>query len=162
MDALLEAFGIDWKLLLAQALNFGVLAFMLTKFLFKPMFRVLDERVEKARGIEIGAKEIADARESMEQWQAEQEAAVRAKADVVLREATEAADARKREMLARTEEELVLLRERTRREIEQERARVFEEAQGELSGLALAAAERVLGREVNRSDTERLVQEALN
>jgi F-type H+-transporting ATPase subunit b len=126
------------------------------------MFRVLDERAEKARDIETGAKEIAEARQGMEEWRAEQETQARAKTDAMLKEATEAAEARKREMLARAEEELAALKERTSRELAQERDRVFAEAQSELSGLALVAAERVLGREVSRTDTERLIQEALN
>lgn len=162
MEAIFEAFGIDWKLLFAQLLNFGILAFLLTKFLFRPMFAVLNARAEKAKDIEDGAREVADARANMEQRSKEQEAAARAKADTILREATEMAEVRRKEILAKADEEAGAVRDRASREIAQERARVLDEAQAELAGLALFAAERVLGREVNRDDTERLVREAVN
>ena len=161
MDALFEAFGIDVKLLLAQGLNFGILAFVLTKLLFKPMFAVLNERAEKAQDIEDGAKEIAEARSNMEKRLADEEADARAKADAIIKEATELAETRKGEILAKAETETEALKERTSREIAQERERVLGEARSELAGLALFAAERVLGREVKRDDTERLVEEAM-
>lgn len=53
MDQLLDAFGIDWKLLIAQAVNFGVLLVALWFFLYKPVMKTLDERARKiAQGVE--------------------------------------------------------------------------------------------------------------
>lgn len=53
MDALFEAFGIDWRLLLVQAVNFGVLFVALTYLLYKPTLKTLDERRKKvAKGVE--------------------------------------------------------------------------------------------------------------
>lgn len=53
MDQLLDAFGIDWKLLIAQMVNFGVLLVALWFFLYKPVMKTLDERAKKiAQGVE--------------------------------------------------------------------------------------------------------------
>lgn len=51
MEELIRHFGIDGKLLLAQAVNFGVLLFILYKFAYRPVLGVLKERRE---GIERG------------------------------------------------------------------------------------------------------------
>ena len=40
--------GIEWKLLLAQGLNFILLLIILRKFLYKPILKMLDERRAKA------------------------------------------------------------------------------------------------------------------
>lgn len=40
---------IDLKQILLQILNFGVLFFILAKFLFRPIMKILDERSEKIR-----------------------------------------------------------------------------------------------------------------
>ena len=65
MEQLFEAFGIDWKLLLAQAVNFGVLFVALTYFLYKPVLKTLDERKQKvAKGVtdaEAAEKMLAEA-----------------------------------------------------------------------------------------------------
>ena len=44
----MEALGIDLKLLIAQVVNFGILLFVLSKFLYKPVVTMLEERQKKA------------------------------------------------------------------------------------------------------------------
>ncbi len=43
----MEALGLDLKLLVAQIVNFAILFFVLTKFLYKPLLKLLDERKKK-------------------------------------------------------------------------------------------------------------------
>lgn len=47
MSELIHQFGIDWKLLLAQAINFGALFFILYRFAYHPVLAVLRERRKK-------------------------------------------------------------------------------------------------------------------
>src|SRR3990167_77286 len=47
MSELFAAFGIDWKLLIVQAINFALLLTLLTYLLYKPILRLIDERREK-------------------------------------------------------------------------------------------------------------------
>ena len=161
MAEILDAFGVDVKLLLAQMLNFGILAFLLTKFLFKPMIKVLDERREKAQEIETSAKEVADARRNMETWREEQKQQAQIEADRILKEGQQQAEKQRRKAVEETEAEITRIREKATREMEQERERVFQEAQSELAGLALVATEKILGREVTSQDTERLLKKAI-
>ncbi|MBI2888906.1 MAG: hypothetical protein HYY10_03205 [Candidatus Liptonbacteria bacterium] len=49
MNELLSQLGIDWKLLLSQAVNFGLLLAILSFFLYKPLLRILKERAQKIR-----------------------------------------------------------------------------------------------------------------
>ncbi len=46
MEAL-ESLGIDWKLLLSQIVNFLILLFILKKFLYGPIVRMLSDRRER-------------------------------------------------------------------------------------------------------------------
>jgi len=59
MSELFAVFGVNWKLLIIQAFNFGALLAILTYFLYKPLFRIISERQEKvAEGVR--AAEEAD------------------------------------------------------------------------------------------------------
>lgn len=62
MQELLHNFGVDWKLLLAQAVNFGVLLFILWRFAYRPILNMLKERRE---GIERGLALTRDAEQRM-------------------------------------------------------------------------------------------------
>src|SRR6267378_3500117 len=67
MSQLFAAFGIDWKLLLIQGLNFGLLLVVLSYFLYKPILKIIDERREKiAEGVrtaEAASRRLAEAKE---------------------------------------------------------------------------------------------------
>lgn len=57
MDQLIEAFGIDAKLIVVQIINFALLAGLLTYLLYKPVLKVMADREEKiAKGIEDAEK----------------------------------------------------------------------------------------------------------
>ena len=43
----MEKLGIQWPALLIQVINFGLLVFLLQKFLYKPLLKKLDERTSK-------------------------------------------------------------------------------------------------------------------
>ena len=48
-----QDFGISVPFILAQILNFSVVAFVLWKFAFKPVLATLDERQEDRRGTAV-------------------------------------------------------------------------------------------------------------
>lgn len=66
MSELFAAFGINWKLLLIQAVNFGLLLSALSYFLYKPVLKIIDERQRKvAEGVrtaELAEKQLEDAK----------------------------------------------------------------------------------------------------
>lgn len=65
MESLLAVFGVNWKLLLAQGVNFALLLAVLSYFLYKPVLRMIDERREKiAEGVrtaEAASMRLAEA-----------------------------------------------------------------------------------------------------
>ena len=47
MSAVLTTFGVDWHLLLINAINFGLLLLVLWYFLYAPVMKMLEERRER-------------------------------------------------------------------------------------------------------------------
>ena len=47
MEALIEHFGIDWKILLIQILNFAIVLVAFTFLIYKPLVKYIAERKEK-------------------------------------------------------------------------------------------------------------------
>lgn len=57
MESLIQAFGIDVRLITIQVINFAVLAAALSYFLYKPILRIVGEREEKIKeGVENAEK----------------------------------------------------------------------------------------------------------
>jgi F-type H+-transporting ATPase subunit b len=61
MSALLSTFGVDWHLLFAQMVNFGILVAALTYLLYKPVMNMVHERER------VVAKGVEDAEEAARQ-----------------------------------------------------------------------------------------------
>ncbi len=144
MEQLIHAFGIDVRLIIIQAVNFGLLMVALTYFLYKPVLNVLRLREEKiATGIKdaeaaAAAKAAAEAEKRAVIAAANQEAeamAARAKqhaqekADAIVADANRKAEAAAAEALLQAEEM---------------KAQAIKESEAEIAKLAILAAEKVL------------------
>lgn len=67
MQEFITHFGIDWKLFLAQIVNFSVILIVLRKFAYKPILKVLSDRREKIeQGIEMALSAEKNLKESDE------------------------------------------------------------------------------------------------
>lgn len=66
MTELIDSLGIDWKLLVAQAVNFFILFFIILKFFVKPLSRLIQERNRK---IEAGLKKSQEAEKLIDKVQ---------------------------------------------------------------------------------------------
>ena len=99
MEQLFEAFGIDWRLLLINVINFAVLVGGLTYFLYKPITNALETRREKmAQGVRDA--EAAEVKlRGIESTRSEKLAEAGKEADSLLSQARDAGAKKGREML---------------------------------------------------------------
>lgn len=144
MESLLDAFGIDWKLLIAQLVNFGVLFVALTWLLYKPVMKTLDERRAKiAQGVEDAeraaeAAAVADEKASEVVKGAEQEA------DSIVSSARDLAGAEKSRILKEAEARAAALEADADARAKETAAKALRDSEKEVARLAVLAAEKVL------------------
>ena len=50
MDSLIDTFHIDWRLIIAQMVNFGIVIIVLYKFAIKPLGKLMEDRSAKIAG----------------------------------------------------------------------------------------------------------------
>ncbi len=60
MESLFTHLGIDWRLLVAQGVNFFLLVLLLNYFLYKPLVKLINERRQKIEQGLSNAKEAED------------------------------------------------------------------------------------------------------
>jgi F-type H+-transporting ATPase subunit b len=145
--------------ILIQAINFLILIFLLSRFLFKPLTKFLADR---SAGIEKSLAEAKAAHEGAVRAQAEHQAQIReTQRDIAaLREQGQReAEAQRQQLLHASREEAERLIVRAKAEIEAETKRAKASLREEVADIALAAAERLLGRTVNGDDQKRLAEQ---
>lgn len=144
MEQLFDAFGIDWKLLIAQAVNFGVLFVALTYLLYKPVMKTLDERKEKvAKGVldaEAAAEKLANADSEV----SEKLKGAESEAEGIVAGARETANAEKTRIMKEAEARAAAVAADADARAKEAQAKALRESEKEIARLAVLAAEKVV------------------
>ncbi|MBP6860033.1 MAG: ATP synthase F0 subunit B [Candidatus Pacebacteria bacterium] len=114
MSALFGAFGVEWHLLLIQAVNFAILVAGLTYFLYRPVMNIVAERQR------VVAKGVEDA---------EAAATALREADNVAKARKDAAETESQELVERARQSALEQKARIAKEAEERAAKIAEDAE---------------------------------
>ena len=108
--------GIDWKLLISQMINFGLLLWLLAKFLYKPIIKRIEKDEAELGLAKTGKKELDQQKSVLVQQKREKIAEAKKRSREIIREAEEIAkEIKKRaQQEAKQEKEAVIKQIRSR------------------------------------------------
>ena len=157
----MDALGIDLPRLLTFFVGFTLIAFVLYRFLYGPITRMLDERAERIReSLEAADRARADAASSAER--VEQELAnARREGQGLIAEAREAAARLRAQEEERTRADVAEMVERARESIQQAQDAAVEEVRKEFADLAILAAERIVEQSLDRDSHKQMIDNVL-
>jgi F-type H+-transporting ATPase subunit b len=162
MSGILHNFGVDWKLLLAQAVNFFILLYILKRFAYAPVVKMLREREDRVkRGLEAAAESERRLKGAVEKEDDILRAA-EAKALETVGHAEAAAYEKEAEIIeaAHGKAEAVIAAAATK--LSEDREKLSQEVGREAEALVMSATARVLGR-MNPDERDAvLVRQALD
>jgi F-type H+-transporting ATPase subunit b len=160
INGLISQFGIDWKLILAQAINFIVVAFLLWRFAFKPVMATLDERQRRiSEGLQFAEESKTQLAET-EKRQAEVLREANVKAQEILHETREKAREFEEKMKGETSSQIEDMRRRADEANELERQKMLTEVRQEIARLVVLTSGKVLQRELSDEEKTRLDKSA--
>jgi F-type H+-transporting ATPase subunit b len=149
---------INLPLLLSSAIGFGIMFWVLKKFLWAPVLGVIDERKES---IEAAFAEVDQAREEVAQLKTEYEAKLKqinAEAQAKLQEAIDRGNQAADELRAAAEESREKLLQKTHEDIAREKEKAIAELRNQAVDLSFAIARRVTRDGLDREHHDKLVQ----
>ncbi|MBR0442992.1 MAG: F0F1 ATP synthase subunit B [Clostridia bacterium] len=150
-----------WNILISL-LNLVVLFWLVKKFLFKPVKKMLAERqadIDHQYAAAAEAQRVAD--ENREMWENKLSTAD-AEAQRMIRDAADTAKHRAAEIVRRADEQADGIVRRAEAEAELERKRAEDGIKREIVGVSTAIAEKMLEREVNEKDHRALIDEFID
>lgn len=143
MNAVLSTFGIDWRLLLINAVNFGVLMVALWYFLYEPLTKMLEERRQKvAKGVE-DAQAAAVKLSEIESSRKEVLATAGKEADSIVAEARAAAVIKERDILEHAEASAASALKDAGAQAQELKARAIEESKQEVAKLIVLGMQKI-------------------
>lgn len=162
MESIINAFHIDYKIIIAQMVNFGIVFGVLYFYAIKPLGKIMKERGEK---IEKGVKDAKTNAEILNKSKTEyEEILVKAKneADKIFQQGKKEAETKKTAMLEEAKSEVALIIENGKNTLEAEKAKMVEEAKKEVVALAMSATRKLLGDKADGAFNDKTIKELNN
>jgi len=159
MESIINTFHIDWKIIIAQAVNFGIVLAVLYFFALKPLNKLMAERSEKI------SKGVTDAKQNAELLLATKTEydtmlnKARTEAQTIFQEGRKKSDAKRAEMLESAKEDVKTIIENGKKTLEAEKSKMVEEARKEIISLAMEATKKILAKRDDKVSGSELVKE---
>jgi F-type H+-transporting ATPase subunit b len=160
MQDTLQHLGVYWPKLIAQMVNFGIVLFILWKFAYRPVLKMLEERRQRVTEAMMNAEKAKVELSKADAARLEILNQANAQATKLIEEARAAA-ARVQEQ--ETQKAIAAAKdivEKARQATEVERARMLSDLRREVGRLVVATTGRVVGRTLTPDDQQRLANEA--
>lgn len=157
---ILESLGIDWKMLLAQAVNFGILVFVLAKFVLKPLMKSVDQRQAEIKESERNAEKISQQLEEARIAQDSILKEARNKSETILKDAEKSAAALRKGIVEDAKTEAARVVAAGEKKLEEDKRKFFTSMKNDLAEIVALSVEKTVGRYVTPEMEAKLSKEA--
>ena len=161
MAELLHSLGINWPVMVAQAVNFAILLAVLGKFVYKPVLKMLDERREGVRlsleREEHTAKKLAAAEVEREKILG----AARVESQKIIEAGKQDGESVKKKLVEEARSDIAKMRLDEDKRRVAEKIRLLAEARRELGAVVVEAIERSFGDVLDARAQGKMVEQAL-
>ena len=162
MEELIKTFHIDWKLLIAQLANFGIVLFVIWRFALKPLNKVMDKRgkeiaksLEDARAIEANLAKSEKERE-------ERIMAAKKEAQEIIETSRSQGKLQGQELVESAKHEVQTVIAAAKEQIASEKDRMIKEVKSEVSQLVVLTTKKVLTEILDENLDAKVIESSLN
>ena len=160
-SGIVGTFGINWKLFVAQLVNFGIVLFVFWKWVVKPLGRALEARQTK---IEKGLKDaemMELGRKNFEEQKVSELRTARQEAEQIIKNAETSGQKLKNETLPQAQTQAEKLIDQTKATLAQEKEKMMLEVRKEAAELVASAAAYIIREKIDKDKDRQLIEEGL-
>ncbi len=159
---MLDFLSIDVGSLLFTLLNTLILFLVIKHFLFGRVHAVLEARQQEVAKTYQDAEDASRHASELEEEYTGLMQNAKTESEQLIRNATRTAQSRSEEILAQARKDSGDMLEHAAAQIEQDKKRVRNQLRGEISDLAVEVAQKVVERDLNQSDHDRLISDFID
>lgn len=148
--------------LIAQIINFLILVFILKKLAYKPLMEMMEARQTSIADNLATAERDKQAAADMKREYQEQLTAARTEAQAIVDKAMKQAEKNKEEIIEEARVEHARLLKAAQEEIAREREMALAELRAEVVGLSMAAAAKIIEKNLDAETNSKLVSDFMD
>ena len=153
-------FGVTLPKFIAQMVLFLIVYFVLNRYAFAPILRILEERRKRVEEGQLNAEKIKKQLAEAELRYQEMLRKANDDAQLLIEESRKNNEAFSKKEMDRAVKESSAIVDRARQEITSERARMVDEVKSEMVSLVIKTTAQVAGKILTPEDQKRLTEEA--
>ena len=157
-----ELVGIIPWTFVAQICNLFIQMYLIKRFLVKPVHERLEKRRAAADAEIIQAEETKAKAEAIRAEYERNMQDARQKANEILDSARNTAAIQSEKILKEAQDQTFAMKNKAEKEIAQEKKKAVNEVKGEIGDMAVEIAGKVIEREINEKDHEKLIDEFIS
>ena len=152
-----EFLNINFFTALFTLANTILLFLVLKKFLFKPVMKMITDRQKEIDDLYNAAGEAEEKAKALEQEYQQKLSVAAETGERMVKEAVKRGQDREEEIIRQANAEAAAILDKAAADIAMEKKKAINDAKDEISDMAMAIAEKVVGRELNDADQADLI-----
>jgi F-type H+-transporting ATPase subunit b len=153
--------GLNWKLFLAQLVNFSIILYILRKYVFVPISQKLSERSEKIEKALKDAQDIEVQKTEFDKWKNEEISKTRVEISEMMEKAEKESQAFKQAKVLETKQAQEKIIQQANLTISSNQAKAMTEVKEHAADLVTTATEKILKQKLDGKKDAELVKESL-
>ena len=158
---LISKLGIDWRLLIAQLINFIVLLLVLNHFLYQPILNILRDREDKVKKSLEDTKKIEEELLKIAKEREESLKNARLEAKDIIHTATSAASAQKEEILTVAKQEAESILAKAQKQNLATAQKIRTDIMSDLSDIVISITEQILAKKITKDTDKQMIKQSL-
>lgn len=154
----LDFIGVELWTALFVLLNTLTVIFVGTKFLFKPVMKMIEARQSEIDNMYANADTAEKNAKALENEYNEKLAAAKDTSERIIKDAVARGQSREEEIIRQANRDAAAIMDKANADIALEKKKAVNEAKDEISGLAMEIAGKVVGRSLTDADHAQLVE----
>ncbi len=155
----LDIVGIDLYTMVPIWINLVILYFILKRFLYGPITKILAERESQVSGIYDDARKANESAKNLEDEYTQKLNTARDEASSIIKQATEYAKKNEEQIIQQANDQAGQIIQKANAQIEQERKKSYENIKSDISELSVSIAQKIIQKEINAKDHEILIDQ---
>ena len=162
MGEYLSFIGVDFWTALFTLLNFLAVFFVGKHFLWGPVMKIITDRQKEIDDLYADAGSAKENALAMEAEYQHKLSIAAQTSEKMVKDAVTRGQAREEEIIRQANAEAAAILDKAAADIAMEKKKAINDAKDEISGIAIAIAEKVVGRELNEADQAKMVDSFIN
>jgi len=157
MEELIKTFHIDWKLLIAQLVNFFLVLGVLWKFALKPLQKIMADRSQEIQNSLRQAKEIEQKLKETDQNKINTLLQAKKDAQAIIDQTNKEAEILREKKVSELRLEMEKIVAQTKTSLANEKEQMIREVKSEVADLVIAVSSKLLEKNIDNENNKKLI-----